>query len=250
MPMSSEEELHIAWGEESKWSKYNTELLNRLFDNPSIAKEYERPEVYFGHDYLHERIGAFRDHVAERINRLESVLERLDLFPEINVRAGASATTAWADGKPKRLRGDIFIVHGHDEAARETVARFIEKLGLNPVILHERPNAGRTLIEKFEHNSAVGFAIVLLTPDDVGHPRNKPDEARPRARQNVIFELGYFLGKISRSKVCALHKEDVEILSDYHGVVYIPLDVNGAWRLLLAKEIREAGIDFDMNKAL
>jgi predicted nucleotide-binding protein len=242
----SQEDLSRAWAEETKWSKYNSELLTRLFDNPSVAQEYDYQSISFGEDHLPERIKSFQRYVIERINRLESIQERLDLIPEVGVKP-AHVTSPKISASSSRA---IFIVHGHDEAARETLARFIEKLELNPIILHEKPNAGRTLIEKFERNANVGFAVVLLTPDDMGYPKAHPEQASPRARQNVIFELGYFLGKLERAKVCALHKGNVEILSDYQGVIYIPMDSGGAWRLLLAKEIREAGIEIDLNKAL
>lgn len=143
----------------------------------------------------------------------------------------------------------VFIVHGHDEQARETVARFVEKLGLEAIILHEQPNAGRTIIEKFEDYSNVQFAIVLLTPDDVGKGSSET-ELNPRARQNVIFELGFFIGKLTRKNVCALYKEEVEILSDYQGVLYHPLDSGGGWKLALAKELKAAGFNIDMNRVL
>lgn len=143
----------------------------------------------------------------------------------------------------------VFIVHGHDEGAKESVARYLEKLKLKPIILHEQPNAGRTIIEKFERYSKVSFVIVLLTPDDIFNVRNVKPRKLLRARQNVIFELGYFIGLLGRSNVCALYKEGVEIPSDYQGVLFIPMDAGGAWRLLLAREIRAAGFTLDINKA-
>ncbi len=142
----------------------------------------------------------------------------------------------------------IFVVHGRDEAARETVARYISGLDLEPIILHEKSSQGRTIIEKFEEYADVAFAVVLLTPDDVGRPADESDPSHPRARQNVIFELGYFVGKIGRERVCALLKADVEIPSDYHGVVYLKMDDAGAWKLALAREIHSAGIEVDLNK--
>ena len=148
------------------------------------------------------------------------------------------------------MANDIFIVHGHDEAAKQSVARFIERLELRAVVLHEQPNAGRTIIEKFEEYSNVGFAIVLLTPDDIGCPRGKPDEKKPRSRQNVIFELGFFIGKLGRERVCALYKEGVEIPSDFQGVLYIEMDTRGGWQLELAREIKHVGIEVDMNKVV
>lgn len=144
----------------------------------------------------------------------------------------------------------VFVVHGHDDEAKESVARFIEKLGLSAIILHEQPASGRTVIEKFERYSDVAFAVVVLTPDDVGATLRKREDLRPRARQNVIFELGFFVGKLGRNKVCALFREDVEIPSDYNGVCYIPVDRNGAWRTQLASELRAAGLHIDLNRTM
>ena len=145
---------------------------------------------------------------------------------------------------------DIFIVHGHDTAAKNEVAHVINRAGLNAIILHEQPNGGRTIIEKFEaHGSAAGFAVILLTPDDVGGAT--PDQLRPRARQNVVGEMFWFAGKLGRSKVCALRKGDVEVPSDFAGVVYTEMDDRGAWRIDLLKELEAAGYSgLDWGKAL
>lgn len=145
---------------------------------------------------------------------------------------------------------NVFVVHGHDDGAKDSVARFLEKLKLRPIILHEQPNEGMTVMEKFEYHSKAGFAVVLLTPDDIGCVRNKPKEKKLRARQNVIFELGYFIGILGRNKVCALYKNGVEIPTDYQGILYLSMDSGENWRLLLAKEIKKAGLDIDLNKAL
>jgi hypothetical protein len=143
----------------------------------------------------------------------------------------------------------VFIVHGHDDGTKETIARFVAELGFEPIILHEQASAGKTVIEKFESHSEACFAIALLTPDDVGGIAGA-DDLRPRARQNVIFEFGYFVGKLSRKRVCALTKGDVEIPSDYAGVVYVPIDSAGAWRMLLVREMKGAGLTVDANKAI
>ncbi|MGA9108722.1 MAG: TIR domain-containing protein [Smithella sp.] len=148
------------------------------------------------------------------------------------------------------LTRKVFVVHGHDEEAKQTVARFLEKLKLEAVVLSERPNEGRTIIEKFEKNSDVGFAIVLLTPDDMGYSKDDHDKIRPRARQNVILELGYFVGRLSRSKVCALYKGTIEMPSDFHGVIYLPMDEAEGWKLKIASELKQAGIDVDLNLAI
>jgi hypothetical protein len=146
------------------------------------------------------------------------------------------------------MSNKVFIVHGHDDGARQSVARFLERLGFEPVILQEQANRGRTIIEKFEEHGDVGFAVVLLTPDDEG--RAKGGELQPRARQNVVLELGYFIGRLGRHKVCALKSGDLELPSDYQGVLWETMDAGGGWRLSLARELKAAGHEVDLNKAL
>lgn len=144
---------------------------------------------------------------------------------------------------------DVFVVHGHDETAKEQLARFLEKLGLKAIILHEQPDQGRTIIEKFEdYAEQVGFAVILLTPDDLGAGKVQAVQGS-RARQNVIFELGYFAGKLGRGKTCLLRKGDVEMPSDLFGVIYSDLDANGGWKIKLVQEMKAAGLDFDANRA-
>ena len=117
----------------------------------------------------------------------------------------------------------VFIIHGHNEAVREKVARVVEKLGLDVIILNEQPNVGGTIIEKFEKNSSeADFAIVLLTMDDECKAKTD-NEYRFRARQNVIFEMGYFMGRLSRSHVFILFEEGVEEPSDIRGIGYTPI---------------------------
>ena len=143
----------------------------------------------------------------------------------------------------------VFVVHGRDEAAKHMVARYLEELGLEPVILREQPSQGRTIIEKFEEESqTVGFAVVLGTPDDIGALAIDKDNLRPRMRQNVVLELGYFAGKLGRKRVCVLLKGDVERPSDYDGVIYIPFDDGEGWKLTLGRELRDAGFTVDLNR--
>lgn len=151
---------------------------------------------------------------------------------------------------PVHLTKKVFVVHGHDNEAKETVARFLERIRLMPVILHEQPNSGRTIIEKFEVFSDVGFAVVLLTPDDVGASVSDASNLKRRARQNVILELGYFMGKLTRFRVCALYKSGVEIPSDYQGVLYVEMDAAGAWKRKLAQELVEANLSIDLDGLL
>jgi len=144
-------------------------------------------------------------------------------------------------------RPSVFIVHGHDEGTKQAAARLVERQDMEAVILAEQPNGGRTVIEKFEANAShVAFALVLLTPDDLGGPNATPDDQQQRARQNVVFELGYFVGRLGRGKVCLIKKGAVDIPSDLHGVVYIPMD--GSWQVDTLKEMRHAGLTIDMNR--
>lgn len=155
-----------------------------------------------------------------------------------------------ATSKPKTSmdKSKVFIVHGHDNAAKESVARFVEKIGLKAIILHEQASSGNTIIEKIEANSNVGFAIVLYTPCDVGASKAEKDQLKSRARQNVIFEHGYLIGKIGRKNVSALVKGDVETPNDISGVVYIKMDEADSWKYTVAKEMKACGYDVDLNK--
>ena len=233
-----------AEAEREKWAKFTVHLLETLFDNDSIATEFD--DWWLNYSEYVDNIDQFRDWMKGKIVRLESIVERLGFFPLAEKPVQATAAPA----RPKHQSKHIFIVHGHDEAAKHEVARVIEKLGLHPIILHEQADRGRTVIEKFEAHADVGFAVVLLTPDDMGYPKDKPSEAEPRARQNVVLELGYFSGILGRANVCALLKGDIEIPSDYAGVLYKPMDDAGAWKFQLAKEILHSGIDVDLKNAL
>jgi predicted nucleotide-binding protein len=182
-----------------------------------------------------------QDATRDGINILRSLDERLEFLEEpgavVEARPGASGGH------------EVFVVHGHDRELRERVARLLERLGLAPIILEERADRGRTIIEKFEqHALDVGFAVVLLTPDDVGAAVGKSvPAAGNRARQNVVLELGYFMASLGRARVAALCTEAVERPSDIHGLLYIDVSQDG-WELRLAKEMRDAGLPVDLNR--
>lgn len=145
----------------------------------------------------------------------------------------------------------VFIVHGHDGEAKEKVARFIDKLDFEPIILHEQVSLNKTIIEKIEeYSDFVDFGIVLYTPCDVGAKNETDPKLKKRARQNVVFEHGYLMAKIKRSNVCALVKGDVETPSDIDGILYIPMDDDGAWKFKIAQEMNAVGYDVDMNKLI
>jgi predicted nucleotide-binding protein len=145
----------------------------------------------------------------------------------------------------------VFIVHGQDDATKEKVARFVERLDLEATILHEQVSKGMTIIEKFEeYSKRAGFAVVLFTPDDVAYPLGKEEERQSRARQNVVLEMGYFIGLLGRDRVCVLYKGDLELPTDILGVVYTKIDDGEAWKLSLAKELKTANYNIDLNKLM
>lgn len=138
----------------------------------------------------------------------------------------------------------VFIVHGHDGELKHAVARLVEKQGLEAIILSEQANKGKTIIEKFEENSDVGGAICLFTADDFGRAKTSLDD-QPRARQNVVFEAGYFMGKLGRSRVVIIAESGMELPSDMQGIVYA--DKNN-WEIDALKELKEMGYAIDFNK--
>jgi predicted nucleotide-binding protein len=238
--------LAVARNDYYTWTEYNEEMLRQMFTSTKLPDEYSSSIGFVAgsQGYLDEEIRELQDDIDEKIRRLQSIRGRLELIPEA---PGVAKSAQPSIIEPQDL-GTVFIVHGHNEAVRESVARFVSRLNLTPVVLHEQASQGRTVVEKLEAHASVGFAIVLLTPNDVGGP--DPQHLQPRARQNVVLELGYFLGRLQRNRVCAVYKGDLEIPSDYMGVIYVPFDSAGGWRLQLAKELKAAGLHVDMNKAI
>lgn len=228
--------------------------------------------ITVGLDY---RLPKWKDNVIKALSKYVSN-EELEMFSVISTPTWETDRTAYKElleelkinlneipeeelikeelpvkSKRNKDSNNVFVIHGHDALARIEVARVLEKLGLNAIILHEQPNEGKTIIEKFERDAAqVGYAIAIFTPDDTGYPINKPNESKSRARQNVILELGYFSGILGRKNVLVLYKDDVEIPSDYLGVVYVPIDSAGAWKFSMAKELKQAGMNLDLNKLI
>ena len=149
------------------------------------------------------------------------------------------------------MKQKVFIVHGHDNEAKIEMARTLEMLGFEAIILHEQPNAGRTIIEKIAAYSDVVFAVVLYTECDLGRDKTKKvEEEQYRARQNVVFEHGYLIGKLDREKVAAFVKGNVETPGDISGVVYTAMDHAGAWKQELVREMKAAGLNADSNKLI
>lgn len=228
------------------WNDFNSEFLKQSFNNPS--NEYKSSYDNVNQKFIYvsqspaEELQEFIEDVKNKVNNLRQLVAKTSLIKtEINEPIIAKTSSASSN--------KVFIVHGHNNEVKVNVARTVEKLGLEAIILHEQANSGKTIIEKFEEHSEVAFAIVLLTDDDFGKSK-KADNLNNRARQNVILELGYFIGKLSRNKVCPLYVPGVELPSDLHGLLYIELDAEESWKFKLAKELKASGLDVDVNKIL
>jgi predicted nucleotide-binding protein len=219
---------YIAWFQQSVHSikrlgKYGENLIKDIENYPNIQFSYE-------------------DSVERILGNLKAASKFASEMPTKKQKK-INRETRNISNSNKR----VFIIHGHDGVAKLTVARFIEQLGLTPIILHEQPNKGRTIIEKvLDHSENVNFAIALLTADDIGHSK-KAKKKENRARQNVIFELGLFIGSLGRENVVALLKKGVKSPSDLDGIVYITFDDSGGWKLELAKELKEIFNFIDLN---
>lgn len=223
----------------SNWEDYNNELIKRAFNN--IHSEY-----YYAYSRLNTMAGVMdalsrvdtssltynlrlsKQCISNSVTWLKRLVEKLPLIEE-------DASISQYISKDRTYYNRGFIIHGHDESKKFEVARFIENdLKRKAIILHEQPNKGKTIIEKFESHSTVDFAEAIWTADDEGQSKTE-QVSRARARQNVIFETGFFIGTLGRQNVIVLYEHGVEIPSDYSGVIFIPLENN--WKDDLRKEI-------------
>lgn len=223
----------------SREEVYDELMLNRL-------KKQAQDAVDYASEIGPQAVPFIRvlDGLGQQVKNLDLLLKRL---PNIKATQAAFNKKLLHPSQTK-----IFIVHGHANDIKEAVARFLEHLDLEVTILQEQPNQGRNILEKLiDYAKESTFAIVLMTADDRGGTvETTYENQRKRARQNVIFELGYFLAVLEKGHVCAIYEEGVETPSDYQGVLYTPLDNRNSWKLSLARELRSAGIDIDLNKAI
>lgn len=191
----------------------------------------------------------FRPYRVSGVREAITILDSAKLELEIAQETAPVQTESHIDAPPElEAPTRVFIVHGQDEGKKYELEAYLQKLlSEAPVILHQEPNGGKVLIEKLESSaSSVGYAIVLLTADDLGRAKQfDSEEDRFRARQNVVFEMGFFFGLIGRSRVAVLYEESVERPSDIAGLVYIALDAAGGWKGKLASEIDHVGIAVD-----
>ncbi len=212
-------------------SDVNTETI------VGIVKEYNKSDPFLALFYSREK--------ASKNNQYTQ-----DITDDILEEAQNLLSTAVLEPKKEQpiSSNKIFIVHGRDHNLLTQVENALMKLGLDPIVLQEQANSGKTIIEKIEECTDVGFGIVLYTPCDEGRLKSEDGELKPRARQNVVLEHGYLMGKLGRERVCCLVSDDVEFPSDIQGVVYTSAKNVGQWKYDLAKELKAAGFDIDMNK--
>lgn len=190
-----------------------------------------------------ERLDEVVADVHEKLRVLRSVDGRLDVYAAPSATPGKMMQAATDDEAP------IFLVHGRNLERRETVRRFLETVTDRPiVVLADQPNRGQDLLGKLLSNAQEAcFAVVLLTADDTGGL--SADQLAPRARQNVVFELGLFVALLGRDRVAALNDPSIEMPTDFSGVAYIPLS-GESWQLELARELKAAGIEVSLDRAI
>lgn len=227
--ISSQDSFEAARNDYSKWNSFNAELLRRIFTTEELENEYTWSVGIFvatlGTKSLGEKIADLYKDIDNKTHRLDSIIERLELIPLSNLSASFSAADEPFQSSPSKSK-KVFVVHGHDDIAKTNLEVFLHEIGLEPVVLHRQADEGLTIIEKFEKHSDVGYAFILLTPDEISYLKSeesKDEKDRSiefRARQNVIFEFGYFIGKLGRSRVCCLYTGDVSLPSDVNGMIY------------------------------
>lgn len=235
------------------WDDYNSELLKQSFsyENNEYKTDYDRVNrilgmILGGNKSPQDELIEFKEKVQKKVKNIKQLVAKVELMKSEVPEKVVSKSISVSDNIENN---NVFIVHGHNNEVKINVARTLEKLGLNPIILHEQANSGKTIIEKFEEHSNVGFAIILLTDDDLGKAK-KEENLNLRARQNVILELGYFIGKLGRNRVCPLYTKGVELPSDLYGLLYLEIDSSEFWKIKLVKELKAAGYDIDVNKII
>jgi predicted nucleotide-binding protein len=226
--VNSLDSLTTARNEYYKWNSFNAELLKTIFTTEKYSKEYSYSYgVFFGRGEtsIDEKINDLYKDIDEKNHRLDSIIDRLELIPLNKMPSSPIFNTDELSEFATKTK-KVFVVHGHDEIAKTNLEIFLREIGLEPVALHRQADEGLTIIEKFEKHSDVGYAFILLTPDEIAYIKadeSKEDSERKkesRSRPNVIFEFGYFVGKLGRSRVCCLYKGDVSLPSDVSGMIY------------------------------
>ena len=207
---------------------------------PIWLRQHRNLDSFWG--FIQPKFKTYAERRTFLSEQFTPLLDALEFGQPIQQPSPQAPTESVTPVFPKMARNKrkVFIVHGRDNEAKQEVSRFIEKLGLEAIILHEQASSGMTIIEKIEHYSnEADFALVLYTACD--HGRGVHESKIPpknRARQNVVFEHGYLMAKLGRKNVCSLVKGDIETPNDINGVVFVPLDEYGAWKTVVAKELK------------
>ena len=221
----------------------NPEVGNKL---PSWVKTHRDLGSFWG--FIQPKFSKYAERRTYLSEQFTPLLDELEFTDSGTTQRVTDRTKLIDRPTVARNKRKVFIVHGHDNEAKQEVARFLEQLRIEPIILHEQASAGMTIIEKIEHYSNDSdFALVLYTPCDRGRGASETKvPARNRARQNVVFEHGYLMSKLGRENVCALVKGDIEIPNDTSGVVYVDLDTGGTWKSEVVKELVAAGYSINL----
>lgn len=210
---------------------------------PQWLRQHRNLDSFWG--FIKPMFGTYVERRTYLSEQFTPALDALEFGQPVQPAQAQNSTQASTTAPPVSARNKrkVFIVHGRDNEAKQEVSRFIEKLGLDAIILHEQASSGMTIIEKIEHYSNdADFAIILYTACD--HGRGVHESKIPpnnRARQNVVFEHGYLMAKLGRENVCSLVKGEIETPNDISGVVYVPLDLFGAWKNDVSKELKACG---------
>jgi predicted nucleotide-binding protein len=238
------------------WGTWSNRIENVLLQT---VKPNSEPFVYFNeakktaiNGNLRDKFDFARENYLKALLKVKSLLEDGDVFDDL-LTPNDIVETIPAQKIENQVTSPsnkkVFIVHGHDHNLKVELEVFLTHIGLKPVVLHREVDSGQTIIEKFEANADVSYAFILLTPDEVSYTLNQEDlqdedrKKEARARPNVIFEFGYFVAKLGRQKVCALHKGDVVIPSDLSGLIYKKVDSNiEEIGFALIKELKAAGL--------
>ncbi len=219
------------------WECVNNELFDswKIQVKSFIQKNFTETSIHYQEFEKNENINMWTTNY-DIFKKLNTILESLEVEFDDIVNASTN------ENKPHTIKNKVFIVHGHDDLAISEVKNTLIQLGLEPIVLRDKPSSSKTIIEKIEHfSNEVRFAIILYTPCDIGG--KDKDTLKPRARQNVVLEHGYLMAKIGRNNTCALIKEDVEKPGDIDGIVYIPMDTHNAWRYSIVDELKSSGFN-------
>jgi predicted nucleotide-binding protein len=230
----------------SAWRKQFTKFLDENLPGQSskLQVKLHKPMLFRNLDETDMDVFCREDSVPSN-----AFIDSLILDVQNDEYEASVQTVLKSSQEMQTISNRVFIVHGHNDLIKTKVARFVERLGYEAVILHEQASKGMTIIEKIEANTDVGFAIVLYTPDDKGNSNNEAisGNLNDRARQNVVFEHGYLVAKLTRARVVPLVSGKVELPSDISGIVYVD-DTN--WQIDIAKEMKSVGYSIDFNKII